>query len=92
MEGRDFRWYWLESFAEFTLGAVLDFEVVTSVAVSSVESSFIASALDGPWREQVSSRYAAYAGRVGVPTLPRLEFQAYRNEIAKEILEQLSAG
>ena len=81
MTGRMVRWHWLAPFDTFPDGAAIDFQLVASVEPTALNDADILTALASPWCEHMSARYAAYAGRVGVPDVPRSETVKLRNEI-----------
>ena len=89
MGGQIYRWHWLDPFGPFQNGAVVDFELVVSVALSTLNDATGIAELASTWREQIATRYAAYAGRIGVPSIPKAEFVARRNEVAQHVLDAL---
>ena len=90
------RWQWLEPLPGFDSGAIVDFQVILSIATAELEGAQVAATLDGPWREQVNSRYAAYMGRVGVPDVSRHERNQRRDAVLNgydpRVLPSTSAG
>lgn len=81
MTGRMVRWHWLARHDVFPDGAAIDFQLVASVEPAALNTANILTALASPWCEHMSARYAAYAGRVGIPDVPRSETVQLRNDI-----------
>lgn len=81
VSGREYRWYFLQPTAMvtgFEAGAFVDFQLVTSVPMENSEDLTAVAALRTPWRQEMASRYAAFAGRVGTDDVPRGTLQEWR--------------
>ena len=73
ISGRDLRWYWLhpeDDIKGLQLGGFVDFQLITSLPVAKVLEMPVLGGLEGPWCQQLSARYASYAGRVGTEDTP----------------------
>ena len=84
------RWYWLWQAIEyegFGRGALLDFQLVASVEEGTFDDATFVTAVASPWREDIGARYAAYAGRVGVPDPP-----ADLKQLQRDIVLDFGAG
>ena len=88
------RYHWLGlDLTAFADGAIADFQVIASVAPTSVDGASVFHRLAGPWSEELSARYAAYMGRIGVPDpewTPQ-ERTAHRDDLLRQFDDQSSA-
>lgn len=91
LSGEEFRWHWLEPFPGFDHGAIVDFQLLTSVAVSTLDTATLVKLIADPWRAHLAQRYSSYASRVGVPETTHAERAEKRGAITKSILEQRAA-
>ncbi len=85
MAGKEYRWYWLAPIGHFDIGAVVDFQLVTSTTAVQIEGVPILGALEPPWREHLASQYARYTSRVGLPEESDQQKRARRDAIASEL-------
>lgn len=88
VSGREYRWYFLQPtdlVVGFDAGAFVDFQLVTSVSPGLVEDLDIVAALRSPWCQELASRYAAFAGRVGTPDVARETVQHWRRGLIDTI-------
>lgn len=85
IQQRHARWHWLEPFDGYPQGAIADFQLLASVAPDAMKDVHILTGLASPWREHVNSRYAGYAGRVGVPDVPRNAINEQRDAILRSL-------
>ena len=87
MQGRAYRWHWLAPHTRlFPLGAIVDFQCVQFVS----EQPFLTEAsvlccLASTWREHLATRYAFYAGRVGVEDVDPKQLMSYANRIIQHV-------
>jgi hypothetical protein len=61
------RFHWLAPLPGESIPQILDFQVLTSVAIDELASKPILAGLSAPFGEEVSARYASFMGRVGTP-------------------------
>ncbi len=71
------RWHWLAPIPGMSVPLLVDFQLVTSVALEDAEKLPIRAGLVSPFREQVAARYASYMGRVGTPDADPTELEAW---------------
>lgn len=84
LKGTNQRFHWLEPIDRFPRGAVADFQLVASIAADVLIPEDVIIRIAGPYCEELSARYAAYMGRVGVPDLfNHAEMITRRNEIVQ---------
>lgn len=76
------RFHWLCPFPEIPSCWVIDFQTLASFPQSELKKCPILAGLNSPFKEQVSSRFSAYAGRIGTPDLPKDEFA---NQLVDEL-------
>lgn len=61
------RYQWLDPFPGEKEPHIVDFQILANIPFSTAKLAKRKCALRSPWREAIPTRYAAYAGRVGLP-------------------------
>jgi hypothetical protein len=82
VDNRHLRWHFLPEAPGLMPHLCVDFQVVFTVPLNTLDDSSKLVTLCSPWREQLYARYAAYCGRIGVPQLS--------NELKQVVIDGIS--
>jgi hypothetical protein len=73
------RYHWLDALPTAGGPFVADFQFLTCLAIEEVQRLEVVGNLADPFRSSIATRYAAYAGRVGIPDPDLGVLEAWRD-------------
>ena len=86
------RYHWLAPLPDTETPLLVDFTVVTSISISETVDLERVVRLTSPYREEISSRYAAYLGRVGIPDFTDEELHTWTGHVIGHLLPEQEEG
>ncbi len=82
------RFHWLAPLLDSQTPQLVDFTIVTSLPMSEAADLECIAQLRSPYKEEVSARYSAYLGRVGIPDFTEEELSEWTSHVIRQLLPE----